>query len=51
MELDGRIDREDDGNTSDGEIGRVVEEMVRTILCCSFNINQSNNHFPVITVL
>ena len=30
MELDGRIDGEDDENTSDGEAGRVVEEMVRT---------------------
>ena len=30
MELDGRIDGEDDENTSDGEVGRVVEEMVRT---------------------
>ena len=30
MELDGRIDGEDDENTSDGEAGRVV------ILCCSF---------------
>ena len=30
MELDGRIDGEDDENTSDGEAGRVVEEMVHT---------------------
>ena len=30
MELDGRIDGEDDENTSDGEGGRVVEEMVCT---------------------
>ena len=30
MELDGRIDGEDDGTTLDGEVGRVVEEMVRT---------------------
>ena len=30
MELDGRIDGEDDENTSDGEAGRVVEEIVRT---------------------
>ena len=30
MELDGRIDGEDDENMSDGEVGRVVEEMVRT---------------------
>ena len=30
MELDGRIDGEDDENMSDGEGGRVVEEMVRT---------------------
>ena len=31
MELDGRIDGEDDENTSDGEVGRVVKEMVCTI--------------------
>ena len=30
MELDGRIDGEDDENMADGEAGRVVEEMVRT---------------------
>ena len=30
MELDGGIDGEDDENTSDGEVGRVVEEMVCT---------------------
>ena len=30
MELDGRIDGEDDENTSDGEAGKVVKEMVRT---------------------
>ena len=30
MELDDRIDGEDDENTSDGEADRVVEEMVRT---------------------
>ena len=30
MELDGWIDGEDDENTSDGEAGRVIEEMVRT---------------------
>ena len=30
MELDGWIDGEDDENTSDGKVGRVVEEMVRT---------------------
>ena len=30
MELEGRIDGEDDENTSDGEAGRVVEEMVCT---------------------
>ena len=30
MELDGRIDGEDDENTSDGEACRVVEETVRT---------------------
>ena len=28
MELDGRIDGEDDENTSDGEVGRVIEEIV-----------------------
>ena len=31
MELDGQIDGEDDENTSDGEVGRVVKEMVCTI--------------------
>ena len=30
MELDGWIDGEDDENTSDGEVGRVVKKMVRT---------------------
>ena len=30
MELDGRIDGEDDENTSDGEVGRVVKEILRT---------------------
>ena len=30
MELDDRIDSEDDENTSDGEVGRVVKEMVCT---------------------
>ena len=30
MELDGQIDGEDDQNTSDGEVGRVGEEMVCT---------------------
>ena len=30
IELDGRIDSEDDKNTLDGEVGRVVKEMVST---------------------
>ena len=30
MELDGRIEGEDDENTSDAEGGRAVKEMVRT---------------------
>ena len=30
MEFDGRIDSEDDEDTSDGEAGGIVEEMVRT---------------------
>ena len=30
MELDGWIDGEDDENTSDGKVGRVIREMVRT---------------------
>ena len=30
MELDGQIDGEDDENTSDGQVGRVIKQMVRT---------------------